>query len=156
MEKFTFFWRGPFSQWHHSPFEIQGIHYNCAEQFMMAAKARLFDDDVILARIMGSSDPREQKKLGRQVQGFVQKTWDGAARGLVETGSFAKFDQNPDLKEALLATTGTTLVEASPYDRIWGIGLMESDPRAQDRSTWLGTNWLGEVLTEVRDKMLAG
>lgn len=155
MERFTFFWSGPFSQWHHSPFVIEGVTYNCAEQYMMAEKARLFGDAQAEARIMASPDPSDQKRFGRQVQGFSEEKWNAVARDIVKRASQAKYEQNPDLRDVLLATEGTTLVEASPHDRIWGIGLRKEDPRAQERSRWLGTNWLGEVLTEVRDGMLA-
>ena len=156
MEKFTFFWRtrSPFSNWHISPFEIDGIWYNCSEQWMMAEKARLFDDKKILIKILASTEPRDQKALGRLVQGFDKAKWDAIAREIVYKGCVAKFSQNPKLKEALLATEGTTMVEASPVDCIWGIGLAEDDPRALDRSKWLGTNWLGEVLDRVREEFL--
>ena len=65
-------------------------------------------------------------------------------------GNYAKFTQNPDLLKTLIDTIGTTLVEASPYDKVWGIGLAEDDPKALNRETWEGTNWLGEVLTDLR------
>jgi ribA/ribD-fused uncharacterized protein len=73
MEKFTFFWSGPFSQWHPSPFQIDGIHYNCAEQWMMAEKARLFGDEETERKIMFAVMPQDQKKYGRQVKDFDKK-----------------------------------------------------------------------------------
>ena len=154
-EQFTFFWSGPFSQWHPSPFQIDGVWYNCAEQYMMAEKARLFGDKQAEARIMVSPDPSEQKRFGRQVDGFDVKRWAKVARDIVYKASYAKYTQNPDLLKVLLATKGTTLVEASPQDVIWGIGLRKDDPRALNRSQWKGTNWLGETLTKVRDDILA-
>jgi ribA/ribD-fused uncharacterized protein len=154
-EAFTFFWHGPFSQWHASPFTIDGVAYSCAEQYMMAEKARLFRDEEALAEILATSSPKRQKQLGRQVRGFHESTWTNQAREIVYRGNWAKFTQNADLKALLLATAGTTLVEASPVDRIWGIGLAEDDPEAWDRRTWRGRNWLGVVLTRVRDAMLA-
>lgn len=117
---------------------------------MMAEKARLFNDTATLAKIMASPDPREQKAYGRAVQGFDRDKWDAVARDVVYKGCLAKFTQNPDLKATLLATGDTVMVEASPVDSIWGIGLDKSDPRAQDPSQWRGTNWLGEVLMRVR------
>jgi len=152
-EKFTFFWSGPFSQWYPSPFEIEGVWYNCAEQYMMAEKARLFKDDATLVCIRASSNPLEQKKLGRKVTGFDKTQWEVVARDVVYRANYAKYTQNPDLKKALLDTAGTTLVEASPYDTIWGIGRSKEDPRSQDRNTWRGTNWLGETLTKVRNEL---
>jgi ribA/ribD-fused uncharacterized protein len=154
MEQFTFFWSGPFSNWHPSPFEIEDIWYNCSEQYMMAEKARLFGDSETLGKIMASPDPSDQKRYGREVQGFVKEKWDAVAKGVVYRGCRAKFTQNPDLKAILLATAGTTLVEASPEDRIWGIGLRKTDSRSKDRSKWLGTNWLGETLTKIREDIL--
>lgn len=154
MEQFTFFWSGPFSNWHPSKFEVDGVKYNCSEQFMMAEKARLFNDQDTLAKILASSNPKDQKACGRLVQKFNKDKWEAVARDVVYKGCLAKFSQNPDLKEALLATVGTSMVEASPYDRIWGIGLAKDDPRAKDRSKWRGTNWLGETLDRVREELL--
>ena len=154
VEKFTLFWDGPFSQWHPSPFEIDGITYNCAEQYMMAEKARLFGDTKREQVILEAVSPYLQKKLGRQVENFDEDKWNAVCKDVVRRGTVAKFSQNEDLKKALFATAGTTLVEASPYDKIWGIGLGSNDPRAQDRSQWRGTNWLGEIITEVREEMM--
>lgn len=153
-EQFTFFWSGPFSQWHPSPFTLEGLPYGCAEQWMMAEKARLFGDSETAALIMANADPATQKRLGRAVRGFDNAVWLAKAPEIVLKGSLAKYGQNPDLKAILLATAGTTLVEASPHDRLWGIGLTATDPRAADRATWLGKNWLGAVLTRVRDHLL--
>jgi len=153
MEKFTFFWDGPFSQWYPSRFKIDGYHYTCAEQYMMVEKARLFDDKDAALMIMATSDPKEMKRLGRSVKGFNADKWNSVAKDVVFRASMAKYAQNPDLKVLLLATKGTTLVEASPYDKVWGIGLPRDDPRAEDRSRWQGTNWLGETLTLVRELM---
>jgi ribA/ribD-fused uncharacterized protein len=98
--------------------------------------------------------PRDARRLGREVPGFSEAIWSVAARPIVAEGNYAKFTQHPALLERLLATTGTTLVEASPTDRVWGIGLEAKDPRALKRSSWRGTNWLGEVLTDVCDTLL--
>lgn len=152
-EQFTLFWDGPFSQWYPSPFTIDEVSYSCAEQYMMSCKAKLFGDIDTYKQIMSTDSPREQKKLGRKVHNFDIDAWNRVAKDVVKAGNIAKFTQNPELKEILLATKGTTLVEASPYDTIWGIGLPESDPRARDRNSWQGTNWLGEVLTEVREQI---
>ncbi len=154
-ERFTFFWNGPFSQWQHSPFQLDGIVYATAEQYMMAGKARLFEDAAALARILATDDPREQKALGRRVQGFDAARWNAVARDIVFTGNRAKFTTHRDLLQLLLETEGTTLVEASPLDTIWGIGLAADNPAAQDRASWQGSNWLGEVLTRLRDTLLA-
>ena len=149
-EQFTFFWNGPFSQWHASEFKIDGIKYVTAEQFMMHQKAVLFGDGDIAIMILATKKPREQKALGREVRNFDVTVWNERVKEIVKEGNLAKFSQNPDLLAELLETKGTTLVEASPHDTIWGIGLGEWDDDIHDRSKWKGTNWLGEVLTEVR------
>ncbi len=154
IEQFTFFWNGPFSQWHPSSFVVNDITFKCAEQYMMYEKGMLFEDYDIAVKILETDDPRKQKSLGRTVSNFDPNQWNEVARDIVFQGNIHKFTQNDDLQEILLQTEGTTLVEASPYDKIWGIGLKESDPRALNRETWRGTNWLGEVLTEVRDFLL--
>lgn len=153
MEEFEFFWRGPFSQWYKSDFVVDGVKYNCAEQYMMAEKARLFKDKEAERAIMKTKSPREQKRLGRQVKGFNVDKWANVARDIVYRGNMAKFSQNEDLLEVLLATEDKTLVEASPVDNIWGIGLSEYDSRALDRNQWRGKNWLGEVLTRVKNDL---
>ena len=153
-EKFTFFWNGPFSQWEKCKFQIDGIVYNCAEQYMMASKAKLFKDEDTLARILEADNAREQKKLGRSVKNFHSDRWNSIAKEVVYEGNYAKFTQNPGLLEKLLATEGTTLVEASPHDCIWGIGMKETDVGITDRNNWRGTNWLGEVLTGLREDLI--
>ncbi|RYD66888.1 MAG: NADAR family protein [Sphingomonadales bacterium] len=155
VERFTFFWSGPFSQWHKSAFNLDGVVYNTAEQYMMAEKARLFRDHEACARILAATDPRDQKAIGRRVRDFDESRWNTAARDIVYRGNRAKFTTHRDLLTTLFNTQGTTLVEASPLDTIWGIGLAADDPDANDRTKWRGTNWLGEVLTNLRDTLLA-
>lgn len=153
-ERFTLFYGGPASQWYPSQFIIDNIKYNCCEQFMMAEKARLFGDDDALNIIMGTDNPKIQKATGRLVKGFVKETWESNAKLIVYRANLAKFTQNADLLEWLLDKAGTTLVEASPWDTIWGIGLAEDDPDALDRTKWKGTNWLGEIETMVMNDLL--
>jgi ribA/ribD-fused uncharacterized protein len=153
-DNFTFFWSGPFSQWEPSFFTIGGIRYNCAEQYMMAAKAELFNDIVILSQIMKSNSPKEQKALGRQVSGFNETAWNKVARFFVYQGNYAKFTQNPDLLVQLFDTGETLLVEASPYDKVWGIGLTAEQAAITPYIEWPGKNWLGEMLTKVRNNLL--
>lgn len=153
-ERFTFFWSGPFSQWHKAPFQVDGCYYNTAEQFMMAEKARLFGDTETLAAILAAREPGEQKRLGRLVRGFNEKIWRSAARDIVYRGNRAKFTTHRDLLQLLFETEGTSLAEASPVDTIWGIGLAADAADATDRSKWLGMNWLGETLQRLRDDLL--
>ncbi len=154
---YTFFFTeaSPFSQWYRCRFEVDGQTFGCAEQYMMLGKARLFGDDEVAAQILAADHPRQHKALGRKVRGFDDAVWRASREAIVMAGRRAKFTQDDDLRAALLATAGTTLVEASPYDRIWGIGLAASDPRAQDPARWRGQNLLGQILTRLRDELLA-
>lgn len=151
---FTFFWGGEFSQWYYSKFIVDGVTYNCCEQYMMGQKALMFNDQETFEKIMKISNPKEQKALGRLVKNFNKEIWESKCKDIVYDGNYAKFTQNQRLYNVLLATKGTELVEASVEDKIWGIGLSETDPKAWDKSTWQGTNWLGEILTKLRDDLL--
>lgn len=157
MEKFTLFYNGAFSNWFFSDFvDENGKKFNCNEQYMMYHKAMTFNDTEVAEEVMAAPHPREQKALGRKVRNFKSETWDAISRAVVYKGCYFKFEQNPELKAKLLSTKGTTLVEASQADVIWGIGLDENNPDARDRSKWRGTNWLGEVLTMLREDYLNG
>ncbi len=141
------------SQWFEAPFELDGIRYPTAEHFMMAGKARLFADQQTCERIILAPTPDAAKKLGRQIRGFDEALWNAARFDIVVRGNMAKFSQNPALRGFLLATTDKVLVEASPVDAVWGIGLAADDPRAQDPSAWCGLNLLGFALMEVRQQL---
>lgn len=117
---------------------------------MMAEKARLFGDDKTLAKILAASTPREQKRLGREVQNFKEKLWKKKRFEIVVRGNVAKFQQNVGLRRKLLATTGKEMVEASSSDTIWGIGLRESDDRILFKGNWRGQNLLGKALDKAR------
>jgi ribA/ribD-fused uncharacterized protein len=151
-ETLVLFWKppAPFSQWTPCTFTLDGVTYNCAEQFMMAEKARLFGDDATLAKILATASPKTHKALGRKVAGFDGAVWGARCLEVVVRGNEAKFGQDDALRAALLATGEKRLVEASPYDTIWGIGLRADDPRALDPATWRGTNLLGQALERVR------
>ncbi|PVE43418.1 NADAR family protein [Limnohabitans planktonicus] len=153
----TFFWRTAevFSNWNLGTFSVEGRAFNCAEQFMMFTKAMLFGDTLMAQRIMAEPNPRKQKMLGRQIQGYVDTEWHRQAEELMFPGLLAKFTQDQMRKAAILATGDTLLVEASPDDAIWGIGLEETDPRCMNPNEWLGQNKLGRVLTRVRDAIKA-
>ncbi|MGG2041442.1 NADAR family protein [Burkholderia gladioli] len=140
-----------FSNWHPSGFTFHEVTFNCVEQFMMYAKAMLFDDHVSAEAILRSTSPREQKRLGREVCGFDEGRWREAREKIMFVGCREKFRQNESFATALRATGTSLLVEASPYDRIWGAGLGEHDPRIADPSAWLGLNLLGIALMRVRE-----
>lgn len=139
------------SQWYDCWFVVEGVPYHTTEQYMMAGKARLFGDDKMLETIMTAKTPFEYKKLGRKVNGFEAHAWDDRKYDLVVEGNKAKFSQNPALKSFLLSTGEAILVEASPYDCIWGIGLDREKAESGTVSDWRGENLLGCALMEVRD-----
>lgn len=140
-----------FSQWYELPFTVEGVTYPTAEHWMMAGKAKLFGDTEILEKILVASHPDAAKKLGRQVRNFDQAVWEAHRYEIVLSGNMHKFGQHADLQDFLLATKDAILVEASPFDKIWGIGLAKEDERARDMAKWKGLNLLGFVLMEVRD-----
>lgn len=154
---YTFFFGevSPFSQFHRCTFTAAERTFMCAEQYMMHGKAILFADREIADQILAADHPKKHKALGRKVRGFDDVVWKKNRETIVAAGSRLKFTQNAHLRDALLATRGTTLVEASPYDRIWGIGLGAKDPRAQNEATWRGQNLLGKILTKLRDELIA-
>jgi ribA/ribD-fused uncharacterized protein len=156
-EKYTFFYGSDevFSNWYPSPFTVGGVIFPTSEHWMMHKKALLFDDVEIAEKILAAETPREAKALGRKVHNFYADTWNQYAQSIVSAGCYWKFASSLDLLEKLLATQGTTLVEASKYDRIWGVGLEQTDDRILDPKNWKGTNWLGEVLTDLRDDALS-
>ena len=160
-EVFVFFWghiaraekqmKACLSQWFPCSFLVDDIYYNCAEQFMMAEKARLFHGEDALQKIMQAYDPMEQKKLGRRVQGYDDAVWKACCYDVVVRGNAAKFFQNEKLHDFLISTGDKVLVEGSPKDSVWGIGLDENSPDAINPQRWQGTNLLGFALMEVRD-----
>jgi ribA/ribD-fused uncharacterized protein len=151
-EQFHFFYGGPFSQWAFSPFTLNGIWYKTAEHYMMWFKDQVFGG-TLSQRILAADHPLEAKNLGREIPNFNLAVWNAVAKQGVYRGNMGKFTQNPLMLFQLMETHGYTLVEASPTDVIWGIGLSEYDPLRLDRTNWKGTNWLGEVIEEVRDTL---
>ncbi|MFE3518107.1 NADAR family protein [Streptomyces sp. NPDC059166] len=144
------------SQWWPSPFTVDAVTYASAEHWMMAGKARLFGDAETEELALGARSPAAAKKAGRLVKGFDDAVWARERFALVVTGSVHKFGQDPALRAYLLGTGDRVLVEASPVDRIWGIGLAADDPRAADPASWRGLNLLGFALMEARTLLRAG
>lgn len=163
--KYLFFWghtppedgvvnQSCFSQWWHSFFEVEGVTYSCTEQYMMAQKARLFGDEEMLEAIMKAKHPKEMKAFGRAVRSFDQNVWGANCYDIVKAGNLAKFSQNESLWNFMKTTKNRILVEASPRDRVWGIGMGKSNPDAENPMKWRGKNLLGFALSEVRDVLL--
>lgn len=160
--EFLFFWghtmkdeitKACFSQWFPFEFQENEIVYKTAEHYMMAGKAKLFNDYEVLEQILNAETPNQAKSLGRKVKNFDPKIWDEHKYEIVQQGNLLKFSQRGKFKEFLLSTNDKILVEASPYDTIWGIGMLETDPRAENPSQWNGENLLGFALMQVRDKL---
>lgn len=159
--KYLFFWghtpkkkdsvdKSCFSNWFPAPFLIDSISYPTTEHHMMAEKARLFDDGEALEKILEAKSPAEAKNLGRLVKNFDDSTWNKNRFQIVANGNIAKFSQNERLKSFLLNTGNRVLVEASPRDRIWGIGMGGSNEHAEVPTKWRGQNLLGFALMEAR------
>ena len=142
-----------FSQWYIRPFTVDGHRYNCMEQYMMSEKARIFRDIEMMKTILNESDPAKVKAYGRQVKGFNPDVWHEQRSKIVFKGNYAKFSQHADLKRYLLDTGDMVLVEASPFDTIWGIG-MRANKTAENHNNWRGLNLLGYALTAVKKQIL--
>jgi ribA/ribD-fused uncharacterized protein len=164
---FLFFWGhqpqrdgsvgpGSLSQWWPARFTAGGLEFATAEHYMMWRKATLFDDNEVAQQVLTTDDPREAKAFGRQVHGFDDETWRAHRFDIVVAASVAKFGQHDDLREYLLGTGEQVLVEASPRDRVWGIGLSASNERARQPSQWRGLNLLGFALMRARTMLRAG
>ncbi|WP_345621437.1 NADAR family protein [Streptomyces ziwulingensis] len=164
--KYLFFWGhrprpdgrigpGCLSQWWPAPFTVDGVTYASAEHWMMAAKARLFRDPEARARVLAARHPAEAKKAGRLVRGFDEAVWARERGEIVVEGSVHKFGADAGLRDFLLGTGDRVLVEASPVDRVWGIGLTADDEAATDPGRWRGPNLLGFALMEARGRLRA-
>jgi ribA/ribD-fused uncharacterized protein len=143
-----------FSQWYDSPFVVDGVTYKTAEHWMMAKKALLFGDLEIFEKIVRAEKPDEVKGLGRRISGFNDEIWIAERYEIVKTGNLHKFEQHPELAKYLLSTSERVLVEASPVDYIWGIGLAQDHADVANPINWLGLNLLGFALMEVRDLLV--
>lgn len=141
------------SNWFPAPFEVDGVRYPTTEHYMMAEKARLFGDDEIRQKVATAGGPGKAKALGRQVHGFREEVWVEHRFGIVVAANHAKFSQNEEMGSYLGTTDTKVLVEASPRDRIWGIGMGKDNERATDPMGWRGLNLLGFALMGVRARL---
>ena len=162
--RFLFFWghrpakdgrisKTCFSQWYEAPFDVAGITYPSAEHYMMAAKADLFGDAHTRESVLAATTPGAAKALGRQVVGFEEEVWARERMRIVVDANLGKFGQDARLADFLVRTGDQVLVEASPVDPVWGIGLSTDDPDANHPARWRGLNLLGFALMEVRDML---
>lgn len=144
------------SQWYdnNSSFTVLHERYRTAEHWMMTHKARLFEDDEMVDRILRARTAAKARKLGRLVQPYEEKKWMAKARDIVIEGNYHKFGQNPKLKDYLLSTGDKVLVESTPLDTLWGTGFNRSHRSAAQPAEWKGKNWMGFALMEVRDMLV--
>lgn len=159
MPNLLFFWKEPdldpgcLSQWWPAPFVVDGVTYPTAEHWMMAGKAGLFEDAAAIEDVLRSPTPAAAKSRGRAVRDFSEERWVAARYDIVVAGNLAKFSQDDDLRRYLVSTGTRVLVEASPFDRVWGVGMAADDERASAPSRWRGSNLLGFALMEVRERL---
>jgi ribA/ribD-fused uncharacterized protein len=146
-----FSYRSYLSNFYLSKFVIDGITFTSMEQYFHYMKALTFNDKQAMDNILKTNSPSQQKRIGRTVKNFNQSKWSAECSNIMHKGLFAKFTQNEELKNKLLSIPNVRFVEASPYDKIWGIGLAADHPNASKPSKWLGKNLLGEALTDLRD-----
>lgn len=155
-----YFWGGIFSNWSrhgfHARLRLTGslVKFSSSEQYMMATKAVMFEDVESLTAIMETDNPKTQKAYGRLIEGYTDERWNPVARDMSYVGVYEKFHQNTDIKALLLSTGDKLLVEASPFDRKWGIGYDHINAPAH-RDDW-GMNWLGQMLMRARDDIRNG
>jgi ribA/ribD-fused uncharacterized protein len=161
--KYIFFWghkkpakglsKSCFSQWYDSPFESETKSFSTAEHYMMYQKAMLFGDIAAAQKVLLAGSPGEAKSIGREVLGFNESIWQQRRIAIVVNANLAKFRSHPALREYLLNTGQRVLVEASPVDKIWGVGLAADDVAIEDPQLWKGQNLLGFALMQVRDQL---
>ena len=156
-DKYVFFWGGELSNFHPCDITFLGVDnhwykFTTSEQFFMWCKAITFKDEETAKLILDAETPKEAKKLGRTVKGFNEDTWNLVKENVMRTALYKKFVYNKKLRDFLLNPEfdGKIFVEASPYDKIWGVGLEENDPLIDDEKNWKGQNLLGKCLGMVR------
>lgn len=154
--EYLFFYRTahPFSNFHPSKFVVDGRLFHWAEQYIMYRKATEFGDQDTAQLILEAYTPAECKKLGRQVKRFDKTHWAKVREQVAFDAVWHKFNNNAKLRDFLLETADKVIVEASPSDRIWGIGYAEQDALGY-RFQW-GQNLLGQALMQVREKLRQG
>ena len=144
-----------YSNWHSSPMQFldktTGLFFDNTEQHFMWSKAKFFGDLDTASKIAKETDPRSAKEYGREVKNYDEKSWECVRLAFMTYANLLKFGQVESFNTELLSTGDKILVEASHYDKIWGVGLTEDDPLILDEKTWKGRNLLGIALMNVRN-----
>ena len=155
-DKYVCFWGSEFSNFQPCAIMAEGQVFTSSEQYFMWQKAKFFRDEVIANAILRAETPRDAKNLGRRVDGFDDETWAGVRMQAMFNAVYCKFEQNEDLRKALLSPeyADKHFVEGSPVDNVWGVGIKFNDPKIADEKNWTGQNLLGQVLDSVREQLL--
>lgn len=153
-DNYEFFWGGIYSNWAPSDIVVGDKTFNCVEQYMMYKKAEVAGDTESMQAVMNTQMPNEQKAIGRRIKNYDDAKWAAVRYEIVKEAIRAKFTQHADLKEKLLASGNKHIVEASPYDVVWGIGMGEDHPDRFDESKWRGDNLLGKCIMDVRAELV--
>lgn len=156
-QDFVFFYgnKDNFSNFYKTNFTVEGVTFCCGEQFVMYSKAMLFKDYDIAEKIMSETAPAKMKALGRKVKNFDDEVWADNRENMTYIGLLAKYKQNQDLMAELLSTGNREIVEASPRDKVWGIGMGVGNTEIEDKDKWKGQNILGKILMKVRDHIVS-
>lgn len=151
----VYFYTNEFSNWHRCSVidTRRDIEHPTTEHAFMFLKAEFFRDNDAMKGIILADHPREAKEIGRKVKGYNEEEWNAVRYGYMVLANLWKFGQNPSYLDLLKATDNRILVEASHYDKVWGVGLAENDPAILDEKNWTGQNLLGKALGKVRNRL---
>lgn len=154
-DEYIFFWQGKLSNFYRTEIHYQGLHFHSSEQLFMYFKAKFFNDEYHARLILESKTPKESKLYGRKVVGFNNEEWDKVKCDFMYKALQAKFYGNKELSSYLTRKEhkNKLFVEASPYDKIWGIGIDENNPELLQTNFW-GKNLLGQLLTKLHNEIL--
>lgn len=154
-EKYVFFWETAdiYSNWYPARFRFEGHTFTNSEQAMMYEKAKLMGDTASMGKILKTTNPKKVKQLGREIKPWNEKLWEKNRLPIMTKICLVKFRANPVLKQELLNTGDKIIVEASPYDIIWGIGMRDDDDGVENPKKWKGLNLLGKALMAVREQL---
>ena len=143
------------SNFHPCTFTVNATTYSSSEQWIQHCKAKYFRDNITMAQVMTAEDALDCKLIARDTVGYDERRWKEVAYQECYNGLFAKFEQNPSLKQVLLQTGEKTIVESS-YDRLWGTGIPLNDPACLDKTKWHNPGILGVILMDIRTKLKQG